>query len=165
MKLHGSFLDSSINYEMDLEQQCVFLKICLYSLRCGMEPGIIADNDGKAIPLWYMADCIHAPAGIVEETLEIGKQTNRIRENGTGCLEIVNWKHYQSEYDRQKTYREEKKNPTGLVEANRIMRARVKKLGRELTSDEMQEIRDSVQGCIEEGGSTERLINEWETKE
>ena len=105
MKLHGTFLDSSINYEMGLDQQCVFLKLCLFSMRCGMEPGLIADNDGKPIPTWYIANSIHAPVETVEETIKIGKETERIRENGSGVLEIINWKEYQSEYERQKPYR------------------------------------------------------------
>lgn len=110
MKLHGSFLDSSINYEMTLDQQCVFVKLCLYSLRCGQEPGTIADNDGNAIPLWYVANSIHAPVEVVEETIAIAKNTNRVNYNGAGIIEITNWKHYQSEYERQKPYREAKKD-------------------------------------------------------
>ncbi len=109
IKWHYSFLDSSINYEMDLAQQAIYLKICLYASNCGNKAGAIADNDGKPIPDWFVANCIHAPVETVQETIKIGLATNRFSQNGTGVIEIINWKYYQSEYARQKPFRDAKK--------------------------------------------------------
>ena len=108
IKLYESFLSSSVNYEMTLAQQAIFLKLCLLSKSCGQTPGFLADNDGRAIPIGYLAECVHAEKELLQETIAIAEDTNRIKSNGSGVLEIVNYKAYQPEYDRQKPYRQAK---------------------------------------------------------
>ncbi len=51
-KFNIAFLDSSINYRMELSEQAVFVKIILMSVKYGPVPGLISDNDCRAMPRW-----------------------------------------------------------------------------------------------------------------
>lgn len=101
--LHGS-----INYQLSLEEQAVFFKMVMYSAVCGGEAGIISDNDGRKMPHWFIANELHSPLEVFESTLEKCIKEGRCQENDQG-LTITNFKEYQSEYERQRPYREAKK--------------------------------------------------------
>ncbi len=102
--LHGS-----INYQLTLEEQAIWFKLIMYSAVCGGEPGFICDNDGQAMPKEYIAQELHCPPKILETTLEKCTEEGRIKVNSSG-IEIINFNAYQfTEYDRQKPYREAKK--------------------------------------------------------
>jgi len=48
---------------------------------------------------------IHTEEGVFESTLKKCKEEGRISEDGRGIV-ITNWTKYQSEYERQKPYRQ-----------------------------------------------------------
>ena len=103
--LHGS-----INWQLTLEEQAIWIKSFAYSAVCGGKPGIIQDNDGKALPHWYIANELHCPLEVFESTLEKCIAANRMSENEHG-IDIINFAAYQfTEYDRQKPYRDKKKD-------------------------------------------------------
>ena len=107
IKLYTNILNSSLNYELSLAEQAIFIKlICLaaeYS-----DDGSIVDGEGQTIPHSFLAHRINADIDIFEVALKKCIATNRIAENSTG-LHIVKWKEYQSEYLRQKPYRDKKR--------------------------------------------------------
>ena len=107
IKLYTNILNSSLNYELSLAEQAIFIKlICLaaeYS-----DDGSIVDGEGQTIPHSFLAHRINADIDIFEVALKKCIATNRISENSTG-LHIVKWKEYQSEYLRQKPYRDKKR--------------------------------------------------------
>ena len=70
--------------------------------------GIIAPAPGKAYPHEYLAHLLNTPIEEFENAIKVLKETDRISENSSGIV-IVNWKKYQPEYDRQKIYRDKKK--------------------------------------------------------
>lgn len=157
VKLHYTILNSAINYEMNLSQQMIYIKLLVFSSNCGQIPGVLSDNDGRPIPEKHLADCIHAPVKIVMETIKIGLATNRFNKNGSTCLELSNYNYYQSEYFRQKPYRqaaqearkEEARGVNTLIsEKNREYRETIKnkekELGRQLTPPEGFEIKNIV---------------------
>ena len=107
VKIHvDGILFGSMNWQMSLDEQMVFIKLIAFSARCGKEPGTLCDNDGKPIPNTFLAATCHAPLDVFEDALKKCIDEGRISKNGDNCLLITNWKHYQSEYMRQKKYRE-----------------------------------------------------------
>lgn len=107
VKLHTSLLQSSINYELSLDEQMIFVKLILMAGQHN-EDGHISDNDGKPMPLNYLAHLCYCSEDFFKHTIKKLINTNRIKENSKG-IEITNWTAYQSEYARQKPYREAKK--------------------------------------------------------
>lgn len=104
-------LRGSINYLLTLEGQAVWVKMIALSEVSGGRPGFIEDNNQRGLPHEYIAQELHCPIDVFEEVLKRMSDDGAIKSNGTGSIELVNFKHYQfSEYDRQKPYREAKKN-------------------------------------------------------
>jgi len=100
--LHGS-----INYQLTEIEQVIWIKLLCLAGICGLE-GTIADNDSRPYPHSFIAHELHTTTEILKSTLEKCKTEGRIIEDETG-LHITNWAAYQSEYERQKPYREAKK--------------------------------------------------------
>ena len=106
----NGILRGSINYQLTLEEQAVWIKLFAYSAVCGGEPGYISDNDGKAMPDWYIAQELHCSVELLNITVEKCIDEGRMSKNGKGVFHITNFEIYQfTEYDRQKPYRERKK--------------------------------------------------------
>lgn len=102
-------LRGSINYLLELDGQAVWLKMIALSEVCGGRPGFIEDNDGRGLPHPYIAHELHCTVELFGKVLETMKADGAIEVNGTGSIELLNFKHYQfSEYDRQKPYRKAK---------------------------------------------------------
>lgn len=109
IKLHcEGTLRGSINYQLELEEQAIWMKMLAFTAVCGGEDGWIQDNDKHPLPHFFIANNLHCPLEVFETTLEKCITEGRCKENSTG-IEITNWSYYQSEYDRQKPYREGKK--------------------------------------------------------
>lgn len=104
-------LSGSINYQFTLEEQAVWVKMIAYSAVCGGPPGSICDNDGRGMPLAFIAHELHCPLEILESTINKGIDEGRVKSNGTGAIILTNFSVYQfTEYDRQRPYRQAKKN-------------------------------------------------------
>jgi len=98
--LHGS-----ISWQLTPEERC-----CWYELLCfaGLCPtrGVIADTDGRPYPLSFIAQEIHINPATLQTVLHKCQEEGRITIN-SGTITITNWKAYQSEYERQKPYRQQ----------------------------------------------------------
>jgi len=99
--LHGS-----VSYQLSEAEQAVWVKLLCFAGLCGND-GIIADHDLRPFPHEFICHEIHANQGVFEETLSKCKEEGRISEDGQG-IKITNWTKYQSEYERQKPYRDHK---------------------------------------------------------
>lgn len=97
--LHGS-----VAYQLTLDERYCWIALLLQAGLCDQD-GLISDHDGRAWPHEFLAHEIHAPIEVLESTLDKCKTEGRITENGNG-ITIVNWPKYQSEYARQKQYRQ-----------------------------------------------------------
>ena len=105
---HG-ILHGSNNYIFTLEEQAVFIKLICMAAQYGITPGIISDNDGKPLPKEFMAYELHCSIAVLDNVIKVGAEYQSIKENSHG-LEIINFNKYQfTEYDRQKPYRQAKK--------------------------------------------------------
>lgn len=104
--LHGS-----INYLLTLEGQAIWLKMIAFSEVCGGRPGYIEDNNNKGLPREYVAHELHCTVESLNKVIDIMISDGALNiTNGTGSVHLVNFSHYQfSEYDRQRPYREAKK--------------------------------------------------------
>lgn len=99
-------LRGSINYLLQLEGQAVWVKMIAFSEVCGGRAGFIEDNNGNGLPHEYIAQELHCPPELLEEVLKRMAGDGAVRVNGSGAIELVNFKKYQfGEYDRQRVYR------------------------------------------------------------
>ena len=102
-RLHGS-----ITYQLTEAEQSVWDKLlCLAGLI--NKEGAICDNDSRPFPHEHIARQLYTDLNLLEGTLQKCKDEGRVTENEHG-VHIANWKAYQSEYARQKPYREGKKH-------------------------------------------------------
>lgn len=107
-RLHGSVV-----YQLTEGEQSVWDKLLCLAGIIGRE-GQISDNDGRAFPRTFLSHELHTSEELLESTLTKCISEGRISEN-EGGLHITNWKAYQSEYERQKPYREAKR---GQIQPN-----------------------------------------------
>jgi len=98
-RLHGS-----VAYQLTPAERSVWDELMCLAGLCGLD-GLIADNDRRPFPHSYIAHELHIVEDLLENTLAKCKEEGRIIENEHGIY-ITNWKTYQSEYERQKKYRE-----------------------------------------------------------
>ena len=103
--LRKSWLTSSINYRLALQEIAVFSKLIVMADELGTVPGLISDNDMRSMPHGYLAHVACCPLEVLESTLDKCKVDESIYENGNGVL-LIHFDDYQfTEYDRQKKYR------------------------------------------------------------
>ena len=107
--LRKQYLTSSINYRMSGEQRDVFVKLILMGDEFGPVPGLISDNDFRPMPHEYLAHQACCSLEVFKETLKKGIEDDSIYENSHGIY-LTHFDEYQfTEYDRQKPYRQAKK--------------------------------------------------------
>lgn len=108
--LRKSWLTSSINYRMELSEIAVYSKLIVMADVFGPVPGLISDNDFRAMPHEYLAHQACCPIEVFESTLKKAEEDDSAYENGNGIL-LTHFDEYQfTEYDRQKKYRQAKKD-------------------------------------------------------
>lgn len=113
--LHGS-----INWLFTLEEQAVFLKLIPMAAVYCKTPGIISDNEGKPLSHEFIAYELHCPIDVLERVIKKGKGDKSLADTARG-LELVNFSLYQfTEYDRQRKYRQKRREltPEELAAAN-----------------------------------------------
>lgn len=103
-------LRGSINYLLSLEGQAIWIKMVALSEVCGGRSGYIEDNNENGLPHEYIAQELHCSIDSLETVLDKMKSDSAIEIDNKGSIHLVNFEHYQfSEYDRQKPYRDKKK--------------------------------------------------------
>ena len=106
----NGILRGSVNWILTLEEQAVWVKMIAYSEVCGGKSGYIEDNDGNGLPREFLAYELHSPIEILESTIEKMTKNGSVSVNGTGSVQLTHFDDYQfTEYDRQKPYRQAKK--------------------------------------------------------
>jgi len=100
-------LDGSIRYQLEPDERGVWYDLLNFSAICA-EPGTIADKDGRPYPRSFIANRLNIELELLEAALAKCIEEGRIKEINGGVIRITNWGAYQSEYQRQKPYREKK---------------------------------------------------------
>jgi len=104
------WLHGSIRWQMSPEERSVWADLLCLAGECG-KGGKICDNDERPYPMEYIANQLNIPLDLLQRTVEGCKKEGRV-EKKDGVIEITNWNVYQSEYERQKKYRQkDDKNP------------------------------------------------------
>ena len=98
-RLHGS-----VAFQLLPEERSVWDELLCLAGLCGLD-GLIADRDKRPYPHAYIAHELHINEELLERTLDKCKKEGRITEDEHG-IHITNWVVYQSEYERQKPYRQ-----------------------------------------------------------
>lgn len=127
--LRKTWLTSSINYRLTLEEIAVFSKLIVMADEFGPVPGLISDNEFRAMPSEYVAHQACCSVETLESTLAKGIEDDSIYVNPHGIF-LTHFDEYQfTEYDRQKPYREWKRQKQQLdaAEADRLNRERIAK--------------------------------------
>jgi len=101
-------LDGSIRYQLEADERGVWYDLLNFSAICAT-PGLISDKDERSYPNSFIANRLNITLELFERTLAKCIEEGRIKENSNG-IAIVNWEAYQSEYQRQKPYRDKKSN-------------------------------------------------------
>lgn len=105
IKLTKSWLTSSINYRMSLDEQAVFSKVLVMGDEYGPVPGLISDNDFRPMPYDYLAHQACCSVELFKAVVKKSIEDDAIFENSHGLF-LTHFDDYQAtEYDRQKIYR------------------------------------------------------------
>lgn len=97
-------LEGSIRYQLEASERSVWYDLILFSALCS-EKGHICDRDGRPYPHQFIANRLNVSLELFERTLKKCKEEGRLNEDEHG-IHITNWERYQSEYDRQRKYRQ-----------------------------------------------------------
>ncbi len=97
-------LDGSIRYQLEADERGVWYDLLNFAAICN-KPGSIADKDERAYPLTFVANRLNITLELLEKTVKKCSEEGRIKVDEQG-IHITNWTAYQSEYARQKPYRE-----------------------------------------------------------
>jgi len=101
-------INGSIRWQLSPAERGVWYDLLAFSALCS-NTGIIADRDNKALPHSFLANRLNIDLELLETTLTKCIEEKRITEDDDG-IHITNWERYQSEYDRQKPYRQKAKS-------------------------------------------------------
>jgi len=119
-------LSGTIRFDLTPDERSVWYDFMALAGACRI-PGQISANETTPYPHDYIASTLRISEELLERSLEKFKKTGRIHENENGIY-ITNWSKYQSEYQRQKPYRESKSvsQPSLYVKKEKIKEYRQK---------------------------------------
>lgn len=100
-------LEGGIRYQLEPNERSVWYDLLLFAALRN-PAGHICDRDGRPFPHQFIAGRLNISVDLLELTLKKCIKEGRITEDGGG-IHITNWARYQSEYERQKPFREKKK--------------------------------------------------------
>lgn len=104
VKLHTTgWLHGSIRYQMTAEERGVWADLLALAGEIGQD-GMICDNDFRPLPRDYIANQFNIKRALLDRVITINIEEGRMQDKD-GVLILSNWTRYQSEYDRQKKYR------------------------------------------------------------
>ena len=157
-------LDGSIRYQLEPDERGVWYDLLNFSAICA-KPGTIADKDERPYPLTFIANRLNISLELLEETLKKCIEEGRIKDID-GVIQIVNWGAYQSEYQRQKPYREKKDLYAEVVrltkeEYNKLL----EKFGQKGTDERIENLSLYIQSKGDKYRSHYATILNWERRD
>ena len=100
-------LRGTTRFEFTAEERGVWYDLLAMAGDC-REDGFIAPGQDKGYPLEWIAGTLNIPLELLKRAIDKCVKSGRIEQTLKG-LRVLNWGKYQSEYDRQRPYREKKK--------------------------------------------------------
>lgn len=104
------WLHGSIRWQLEPAERGVFIDLLVLAGECGRE-GEISDNDSRPFPLDFLANSLNITRELLDSTIDKCVKEGRLLVKEDVII-VVNWKAYQSEYDRQKQYRQKPEENT-----------------------------------------------------
>lgn len=101
-------LFGTLRFDLDSAQRGIWNDLLDMAKLGRVMQGLVAPGQGCKYSHEWLAAFLNVPLELLNETIELLIKTERICENGSG-IGIINWKKYQTEYDRQKPYRTKSK--------------------------------------------------------
>lgn len=98
------WLHGTIRWQLSSEERGVWADFLALAGET-QKDGAICDNDGRPLPLDFIASQFNIKRSLLNRFLTIAKSENMITEKN-GVLYVTNYQSYQSEYERQKPYRD-----------------------------------------------------------
>jgi len=108
-------LQGSIRYQLSSAERGVWFDLLSFSSLCS-NTGDICDRDGNPFPDTYIANRFNVKLSLLKSTIDKCLAEGRLTRDETG-YHITNWSKYQSEYDRQKPYRQKKRHHLEAAQA------------------------------------------------
>jgi len=96
-------LDGSIREELTSAERGVWYDLIIYSAKCRV-PGVISANETQPISRYRLAGILNITEELLNSTIEKCVNSKRLEVDKAGLIYIVNWKKYQSESDRVRSY-------------------------------------------------------------
>lgn len=94
--------------------------LCLAGVGAYGDVGVIKITPTVGIPDETLASILGIQVERWKEIKDFFSEKKMIKVHENNIIEILNWKTYQSEYHRQKPYREKKKEKLSLQEAKEL---------------------------------------------
>lgn len=104
-------LDGPIRYRLNADERGVWYDLLILAGACSMG-GYIQDLKGRPLPRQFIANRLNVTVELLERTIAKCVDWGLIQDVEEG-LRIVNWRAHQSEYERQKPYRQKKRSEAG----------------------------------------------------
>lgn len=101
------WLYGTIRFDFEPDERGVFADLLAMGAVMRTK-GLISAGKGMPFPRRWIAGTLNISEELLERVIQKGIEVDRLSEDGDG-IRILNWKKYQSEYDRQKYYRDKKK--------------------------------------------------------
>ncbi len=157
-------LDGSIRYQLEPAERSVWYDLLNFSAICAT-PGIIADKDGRPYPKSFIANRLNIDLNLLEQSLKKCIDEGRISEVNDGVLEITHWGSYQSEYQRQKPYREKKETYCEVVRLTKDEHKKlIEKFGQKGTDERLENLSLYIQSKGDKYRSHYATILNWERR-
>jgi len=107
VKLHiNGWLHGSIRWQLEPDERGVWADLIAMAGQC-LSGGKICDNDERPYPRDFIAGQLNIPLELLDRTIAKCRREGRL-EDRDDMIVLTNWQVYQSEYERQKAYREKK---------------------------------------------------------
>ena len=108
-------LRGTIRFDLTSEERGVWFDLLAMTAESRHE-GYIAPNDEQGYPDSWIASSLNITIKLLQRVIQKCEVTGRIKRTKYG-LQIINWSKYQSEYDRQKPYRQQQKELSPLAKS------------------------------------------------
>ena len=100
-------LRGTIRFDLTSEERGVWWDLLAMAAESRHE-SYIAPNEEEGYPDTWIAATLNIPLNLLKRVIEKNEVSGRIERTPLG-LHIINWGKYQSEYERQKPYRQKTK--------------------------------------------------------
>jgi len=98
------WLHGSIRWQFTSEERGVWADLLAWAGEVQKE-GLICDNDGRPLPRDFMANALNIKQILLDRVIAKSIHEGRL-EDKEGVLFVTNYEGYQSEYERQKPFRQ-----------------------------------------------------------